>query len=263
MLERLWAVAHCFHTEGSDEAEAVRGAAAAGPAAGAGRVRDRRAAAAAEGRRSSSGQRRKVVPLGGGVPGEQPGAHAVRRVPGGGLPDRQRGGGGGVPPSGQGPDGADGDAVDGGGGPGDAPRAGVCTSTTSGRSSSSTGWSRSKPGCTRDLRHSGQRVTPQFDRGRPDPSSTAGLCNRRRSRRSADRRCGRRQVLFGRRRWMRIDSSDANANALGQGSGQEPGVSVDAGRGDLPTVGADGVARTPPVWPRRVKTSSPVETSQA
>ena len=37
---------------------------------------------------------------------------------------------------------------------------GLCTSTISGRSSTSTVWSGSKPGCTRDLRHSAQRVTP-------------------------------------------------------------------------------------------------------
>ena len=43
VLERLWAVAHCFHKEGSDEAEAVRRGAAAGPAGGPGRVRDRAA----------------------------------------------------------------------------------------------------------------------------------------------------------------------------------------------------------------------------
>ena len=39
---------------------------------------------------------------------------------------------------------------------------GRCTSTTSGKSSRSTVWSRSKPGCTSDLRHSVERVTPDW-----------------------------------------------------------------------------------------------------
>lgn len=47
VLERLWAVAHCLHTEGNEEAEAVRRGSAAGPARGPGRVCDRRATAAA------------------------------------------------------------------------------------------------------------------------------------------------------------------------------------------------------------------------
>src|SRR5947209_8865362 len=57
---------------------------------------------------------------GGAVRREQPGTQEVRRVPGGGLPDRQRRGGRGLPASGKRPPGADGDALDGVGSAGDA-----------------------------------------------------------------------------------------------------------------------------------------------
>src|SRR5262249_52828022 len=57
------------------------------------------------------------------VPGEEPGADALRRIPGEGLPDRQRGDRRGVSASGEGPDGAGGHALDAEGSAGDAGRA--------------------------------------------------------------------------------------------------------------------------------------------
>ena len=124
VLERLWAVAHCFHKEGSDESKEFVEQ----------RLRDLlqgRVGYVISGLRRRlkaeklSGPRRKVVRSAVEYLENNKGAHAVRRVPCGGLPDRQRRGGRGVPPSGEGPDGTDRDAVDDGGGAGDAPRTGV------------------------------------------------------------------------------------------------------------------------------------------
>ena len=73
---------------------------------------------------------------GGEQPGGQPGPHALRRVPVGGLPDRQWRSGGSVPSSGEGPSGANGDALDGSGGAGvaapagDAPQRGASTAAS-------------------------------------------------------------------------------------------------------------------------------------
>src|SRR5512143_1208196 len=87
VLERLWAVAHCFHAEGSDGARKYVEE----------RLRDLlqgRVGYVIAGlrRRLNGGKlrgpKREVVKSACGVPGEQPGAHAVRRVPGGGRSDR-------------------------------------------------------------------------------------------------------------------------------------------------------------------------------
>src|SRR4051812_8635891 len=66
---------------GERRGEDVRGAAAPGPVTGPGRVRDRRPAAAAEGREAQR-PAAEGGGLGVGVPWEQQGAYAVRRVPG-------------------------------------------------------------------------------------------------------------------------------------------------------------------------------------
>ena len=61
VLERLWAVAHCFHKEGSDEAERFVEERLRGLAGGPGRVRHRRAASAADQAGQLRGRKRKVV----------------------------------------------------------------------------------------------------------------------------------------------------------------------------------------------------------
>ena len=141
VLERLWAVAHCFHKEGSDEAkefveQRLRDLLQGRVGYVIGGLRRRLKAEKLSGPASQGG------PLGAGVPGEQQGAHAVRRVPGGGLPDRQRGGGGGVPPSGQGPDGTDRGCGGRWRGRRRCSTSGRCTSTISGRTSSNSAGQR-------------------------------------------------------------------------------------------------------------------------
>ena len=123
VLERLWDAAYCFHAEGSRAAEAFVTARLRMLLEG--KVRGRHQRPAADGDQARAEGAEGPCAVGGGeLPGEQPGLHALRRVPGGGLPDRQRCGGGGVPSPGEGPAGADGDALDGSRGAGDAAPAG-------------------------------------------------------------------------------------------------------------------------------------------
>ena len=120
VMERLWTAAHCFHAEGSDAAEGFVADRLRGLLEGRVGPCHRRTSPAVD-QASTDRVASQDVGLGDHVPGEQPGAHAVRRLFEGGLPDRQRRGRRSLPPPGQGPDGADGDALDRFGGASDAP----------------------------------------------------------------------------------------------------------------------------------------------
>src|SRR5205814_163648 len=104
---------------GDRRGERLRAGEAAAGVEGRGQGRRRRPAADGDGTRAGraeGGAAAEAVRL----PGEEPAPHALRPVPAVRLPDRDRGERGGLPPPGEGPDGAGGDAVEGAGGAGDA-----------------------------------------------------------------------------------------------------------------------------------------------